>query len=270
MLCRADRLVAFSLEPQLTRAACRRCWDLRSDVGGRGWLTFAGRPPAESAGAPVPRKLRGILSPVDNRGFITPVKQPSHDRPMHPRVHEGSHRGLGRPTRTSPKRVSAIPQQSGRKVAVGRRRLTSNSKRLDDEHGKIQPRPHPKPRNRHEWHRFLRGRSITSQPRAAVARRSRGRVHAVVMSRLPQFQICSRSHLAQHDDLARVHPEMLVGHRVASPVSSVGYTNSGISSVRARPVSPQCDTRPSRTKSRVRGDGVLAIVATHSQSHAAV
>src|SRR5438094_142723 len=28
-------------------------------------------------------------------------------------------------------------------------------------------------------------------------------------ARLPQFQICVRSHLAQHDDLARVHPEML-------------------------------------------------------------
>src|SRR5438128_235359 len=57
---------------------------------------------------------------------------------------------------------------------------------------------------------------------------------------------------------------------VDNPDSSVGCTSSGISSSRARRVSPQWETRPSRTKSRVRGDGDPAIPATHSQSHAAV
>src|ERR1700730_1176628 len=87
--------------------------------------------------------------------FVTPVKQPSHRRPVGFRMHECLHRGFGRPTRTGPKRVPPIPQQFGREVAVGPCSLPSNSQRLNKERREIGPRPNTKTRNGNDWHKFF-------------------------------------------------------------------------------------------------------------------
>jgi hypothetical protein len=101
------------------------------------------------------RNFRVRLRPVNHSGFITPVKQPSHSRPVGFRTHECLQEGLGRPTRAGPERVPAIPQQFDREVAVGPRGLPSNSQRLNEDRREIGSRPNAKTRDGDDdWHKL--------------------------------------------------------------------------------------------------------------------
>ena len=85
------------------------------------------------------RKIGACLRPMDQRGLITPVEQPSHRRSVRFRVHERLHRRVGRPDGVRPERVPAISQQPDRKIAIGSGRLPGASKRLNEERWEIEP-----------------------------------------------------------------------------------------------------------------------------------
>jgi len=109
-----------------------RCRDLVRRVGRR-WVVHLRRPPF-LLNAPMRllpgRKFRARLRPVNQSGFVTPVKQASHSRPVGIRMHECLHRPLGRPTRAGPECAPAILQQCDGEVAVSCRGR-QNARRME-------------------------------------------------------------------------------------------------------------------------------------------
>ena len=122
-----------SLETQLARLAYLRCADRVRCVGRRGVVHLRSPPLLLNSLVRLPpgRKFLASLRPVNQSSFVTPVKNASHGRPVGFRAHECLHRILGRPSRASPKRVPAVPQQFDCEVPLGSRSLPSNPQRLD-------------------------------------------------------------------------------------------------------------------------------------------
>lgn len=160
------------LETQLARFARLWCRDRVRHMGRRRVVHL--RPPSLLLNSLVRllpgRNFRSSLSPMNQSGFITPLKQPSHCRPVGFRVHESLHRSLGRPTRAGPERVPAIPQHFDREIAFSVLSLPRNSQRLHHERREIRPRPNPQTRNGYDCHDFNYAREKWFSPRACHTR----------------------------------------------------------------------------------------------------
>ena len=57
------------------------------------------------------RLLVGLLLPVDQRSFVTPLQQSGHRFPVGSREHKGFHRGFVRPDRARPVSVVSLAKQ---------------------------------------------------------------------------------------------------------------------------------------------------------------
>ena len=85
------------------------------------------------------RESRGFLPPVDEGGFIAPVKQFAHGAAVSSGEHESLHLYVGGPEGCGPEGATPIAQYSGGEIAVGARRLSRGLEGIEKERRKKAP-----------------------------------------------------------------------------------------------------------------------------------
>jgi hypothetical protein len=85
------------------------------------------------------RLTAGLLLPMDQSGFVTPLQQPSHDLPVRSSQHEGLHRGFRGPNGASPERLVSIPQQGRSDVAVRTFGLAERAEGVEEKRREVSP-----------------------------------------------------------------------------------------------------------------------------------
>jgi hypothetical protein len=81
----------------------------------------------------------GFLSPVNEGGFIAPMKEFAHGAAVGSGEHETLHFLFGGPEGCGPEGMMAIAQQPGGEIAVGAYGLTRRSQGIEKELGEKSP-----------------------------------------------------------------------------------------------------------------------------------
>jgi hypothetical protein len=124
------------------------------DMGGRRVIHFGGPSFCLQAGVSFgPRWEDGVfLDPMNEGGFIAPVKKFAHGATVGSGEHESLHLHFGSPESGGPEGATAVAKQPGGEIAVGARGLPRGSERVEKEHGKKAPRAHAKSSDGDERH----------------------------------------------------------------------------------------------------------------------
>lgn len=96
--------------------------------------------------------LGTLLLPVDQSGFVTPLQQFSHGRPMRSRQHEGLHRRHRCPHSASPEGTVCLAKQGNCQDTLGFLSLMRRAQRVEEKGWKIPQRSHTQASNRNNGH----------------------------------------------------------------------------------------------------------------------
>ena len=98
------------------------------------------------------RLSAGLLLPMDESRFITPIQEPAHHLAMRSSHHERLHGGFGCPHRASPEGIVSVAEQGHSEVTLRIPGLSGCAKGVKGKGQKISPRPNAQARNGNHGH----------------------------------------------------------------------------------------------------------------------